>query len=136
MLELTTYPPEFELGLRAREVRLPRCGACGRFHWYPMPRCPHCLSPDIAWERPGGVATVFTCSTVSHAFDPGWAEALPYAVALVEYSGAPGVRLVGQLVGDEPGSASIGTVVEPVFLTAGTTPRLAFRAAARDAPND
>ena len=131
VLQPSGYPEEFEQGLRSKELRLPYCGTCRRFHWYPMSRCPHCLSGNIAWRGPGGVATVFTCSTVSHAFHPDWEESVPYTVVLVEYSGAPGVRLVAQLLEENPGGATIGALVEPVFLESNSIPRLAFRAAGR-----
>lgn len=33
-----------------RRLCFPRCEACGRFHWYPLTRCPHCFSADIEWR--------------------------------------------------------------------------------------
>lgn len=31
------------------ELSLPRCMACGRLHYPPLPRCPQCLSETLEW---------------------------------------------------------------------------------------
>src|SRR5262245_53985195 len=91
------FLPHFE-GLACREIRLPCCGECGRFHWYPMPRCPHCQSSDIRWTSITGAARLYSWTVVRHAFHPSLRGALPYVVALVTFDDAPGVRLITNLV--------------------------------------
>ena len=54
-------PPEFTGFFQAAckgKIAFPRCGVCGRFHWYPMPRCPHCRSRQLAWQPIAGVGEI------------------------------------------------------------------------------
>jgi hypothetical protein len=100
---------------RAGRLAFPRCRACTRFHWYPMPRCPHCLSPDVGWQPVSGDGRVYSFTRVTHAFDRSRADALPYVVAIVTFADAPGVRLVTNIVGDGLAGLSVGEAVRPVF---------------------
>lgn len=103
-------------GLRQRRLSFPLCRACGQFHWYPMPRCPHCLSTEIVWQPVTGRGEVFTFTVVHHPFDRAFAERIPYVVALVTFADAPGVRLVTNLVNVAPHDVRIGLAVEAVFV--------------------
>ena len=100
---------------RAGHVAFPRCRSCGRFHWYPMPRCPHCRRRDIEWRRVSGEAEIFSLTRVMHPFDLSRADARPYVVALVTFPDAPGVRLVTNIVGDGLDALRIGQTVMPAF---------------------
>jgi uncharacterized OB-fold protein len=120
----------FDEGLRRKILLFPRCQACGRFHWYPMPRCPYCRSEMIAWTPSSGRGVIFTCTLVEHGFDPTWKALVPYSVALVEFADAPGIRLVSLLVGNPPPATAVGSAVEPVFDLAGDRPRVLFKVVA------
>lgn len=107
-METASIPPEFLphiQGLANREIRIPRCADCLRFHWYPMPACPHCQSDALKWEVVGSDARLYSWTRVRHAFHPSLEKELPYTVALVTFSDAPGVRLVTNLV--DEGSAAL-----------------------------
>lgn len=123
--------PEFETFYdftRRGELRFPHCGACGRFHWYPMKRCPHCRSERIAWRLVSGWGRLFTWTIVRHAFDPAFAHQLPFVVGLVEFEDAPGVRLVTNIVDVPQEAVRIGMDLEPVFeATNEPHPRVTFR---------
>lgn len=124
---LPEHAPFFE-HLSNGRLTFPFCMDCGRPHWYPKPRCPHCLSSRIEWRAVAGHGRVYSFTTVHHAFDEQWRDALPYMVALVTFEDAPGVRLVTNLIGTKPEDAFIGMVVEPVPHAAGTPPdRILFR---------
>jgi uncharacterized protein len=125
--DAAAYSPDFEAGLERKTLLFPKCRACGGFHWYPMPRCPHCRSEEVEWTATTGTASIFTYTTVHHAFDHKWKSGIPYTVALVEFSDAPGIRLVSQLVSDPANLPVVGSVVEPVFDLAGKRPRVLFR---------
>jgi uncharacterized protein len=101
----------------ARQQRLafPYCRSCGQFHWYPMPRCPHCRGSDIEWRQVSGRGTLFSFTRVMHAFDKSRADALPYVVALVEFADAPGVRLITNIIDSPHDELRIGQSVAPVF---------------------
>lgn len=114
----------FVSGLTERVVRLPRCGACGRFHWYPMRLCPHCRADRISWQAVEAAGTVFTVTTVRHGFAEDLQQTVPYTVALVELADAPGVRLLAEIEGDAV--PQIGDAVAPVYRSGPDGPRLLY----------
>lgn len=99
----------------AGRLCFPKCGACGRFHWYPLPRCPHCLAVDIDWCAVEPLGTLFSWTVVRHAFTPAFAEKVPYVVGLIEFRDAPGVRLVSEIRAAPPDALRIAMPVQPVF---------------------
>jgi uncharacterized protein len=100
-------------------LSFPRCGACTRFHWYPMPLCPHCRSADIGWQAVSGRGELFSFTSVKHAFDPKRADSLPYTVGLVTFADAPGVQFITNIVGAPAEDLRVGVPVEAVFDRAG-----------------
>ncbi len=93
--------PEFEphfSHLAAGRLCFPYCMKCARFHWYPMPLCPHCQSADLAWREVAGRGTLYSWTEIHHAFDARYTGPLPYIVALIDFADAPGVRLVSNIV--------------------------------------
>jgi hypothetical protein len=100
---------------RAGKLAFPKCKACGQFHWYPMPRCPHCQSTDVQWQAISGRGELYSFTSVTHAFDPSRRDSLPYTVGLVTFADAPGVRLITNII-DAPAEAlRLGMAVDPVF---------------------
>ncbi|MGD9880812.1 MAG: OB-fold domain-containing protein [Enhydrobacter sp.] len=80
-----------------RRLGFPRCEACGRFHWYPLTRCPHCFAADIEWCAVEPRGTLYSWTVVRHAFAPTFVDRLPYVVGLIEFPDAPGIRLVSEV---------------------------------------
>lgn len=131
-------PPEFAgffEHVAAGRLAFPRCEGCQKFHWYPMPRCPHCQANRIIWQPVSGRAEIFSFTSVLHAFDKSRREDLPYIVALVVFADAPGVRLISNIVGTDYGVLHIGDTVEPVFAAAADRPLVNFRLA-KSAPGE
>lgn len=126
--------PEFTgffAAAKAGHLAFPRCEDCGRFHWYPMPRCPHCRSARIAWRNVRGEGELFSYTEVRHAFDPSRRGEVPYVVGLVTFADAPGVRMITNIVGSKATELRIGQRVVPVFPGDQTEPvRVVFRPAA------
>ncbi|SLN71678.1 Zn-ribbon domain-containing OB-fold protein [Oceanibacterium hippocampi] len=133
MKEQQSFAPEFEHFYdyaRQGELRFPKCESCGRFHWYPMKRCPHCRSEKIGWGQVRRNGTLFSWTVVRHAFDPAFADRLPYMVGLVEFDDAPGVRFVTNLTGADAEAVHIGMELEPVFAASNDPhPLVTFRPA-------
>jgi len=100
---------------RQGSLAFPRCAACARFHWYPMPVCPHCRHADVTWQPISGPGEIFSFTTVRHAFEPTRRSRLPYVVALVTFEDAPGVQLVTNIIDSPPEAIAIGARVQPVF---------------------
>ena len=118
-------------GLAAHSLRFPRCGACGRFHWYPMPGCPRCGSDAVQWHAVAGRGRLWSWTVVRHAYAPELRDRLPYVVALMTFDDAPGVRLVTNVVGVDPAALAIGMELDPVFRSDATgRPRVEFGRAA------
>lgn len=80
---------------RQHVLSIPFCNACRRWHFYPRPFCPHCLSADIEWRSASGRATLL--SFVINARGPrNFPVAAPYVVGIVEL--AEGPRMMSHIV--------------------------------------
>ena len=100
---------------RRNVLAFPHCRSCGRFHWYPMPRCPHCRATDLEWKPVSGQGRLFSFTVVRHAFDKNRRDRLPYVVGLVTFADAPGVRFITNVIGTDGSGLSIDQPLEPVF---------------------
>jgi uncharacterized OB-fold protein len=81
-------------------LHVQRCASCGTWRHPPRFLCAACGSPDWRWEPVSGRGRVFSWTVTHQALDPAFADAVPYAVLVVELD--EGVRLVGNLVGAPP----------------------------------
>jgi len=100
-------------GVRAGELRLPSCDACGQPHFPPMPACPGCGATTLTWARFDGDGQVYSWVRVHRALsgEPAWE--LPYTIAVVQLRAGPRVLAVAA---DIAGTVRIGDPVrvEPV----------------------
>ena len=98
-----------------RAMALPRCGACGRFHFYPRPVCPECWSDKLDWRPVRGRGTVWSYTIVrfAHGAHEGWKTRVPYAVALIELE--EGVRMMGNVVDCAVESVHTGMAVRLAY---------------------
>lgn len=120
----------FAENLHQGRLSFPFCKNCRLFHWYPKPLCPHCRTAATEWRAIAGPGEIFSYTVVRHAFDATWKSELPYVVALVTFTDAPGVRLVTNVIDVAPDAVRIGVAVEPVFPDAGDAEtRIRFRLA-------
>jgi uncharacterized OB-fold protein len=92
-------------------------------------RFPHCRSASIEWTEVAGTATVFTWTEVHHAFDRDFELKPPYLVALIEFSDAPGIRLVTNIVGETATGIAIGQKISPQFGERNGVPYVQFKPA-------
>lgn len=130
---MSMMPPEFAgffENASQRRLAFPYCTRCANFHWYPMPRCPHCRGRDIVWQPIDGRGELVSFSRVMHAFGKSRNGALPYVVALVKFADAPGVNLITNIDGPAMDTLHVGDAVVPVFRTDdGGQPMVEFRLA-------
>lgn len=106
----------FHQGLQAHRVVIQRCADCGTWQWPPEVLCHRCRSFDMTWAQPDASdGTVFTWTRVWHPAREGLEPAVPYLVVVVELAAAPGVRLVGNLLGDATADVVVGQRVVPEF---------------------
>ncbi len=97
-------------GLKQERLLLPYCPSCGRWHFYPRPFCPHCLSEDLTWQEAAGRGRVHSFTVCHVPAHPAFAAQLPYTMAFVDLE--EGVRLLGELIGEPP---RIGAPVQVAF---------------------
>ena len=90
-------------------LHLQRCTACDAWRHPPRFACASCGSTEWRWERASDRGQVFSWTVTHRAVDPALAAAVPYAVVVVELD--EGVRLVGNIAGDEGEVLALGTPV-------------------------
>ena len=100
---------EFYAHCAAGELRFQRCTACATWRHPPRFVCPACGSAEWTWQPASGRGQVFSWTVTHRAVDPALASAVPYAVVVVELD--EGVRLVGNIAGDEQAVLGIGRPV-------------------------
>ena len=123
------FAPHFA-HLAAGRLCFPYCAACARFHWYPMPLCPHCQSAGFEWRQVTGRGTLYSWTEIHHAFDVRYDGPLPYIVALIDFADAPGVRLVSNIVGAAADTLKLDMTVAAHFShDAHGHPQVTFRPA-------
>jgi len=98
---------------RRHELSLQRCAACGSFWFPPGALCPTCLSESWSWEQTSGRGTVYSFVVFHRLYHPGFADDLPYAVAVVELEEGP--RLPTSIVGVDDTELRCDMPVEVVF---------------------
>jgi len=112
---------------RQHRLMLRACKACGLMRYPAMHACPWCMDLGWTWKEVSGRGTIYSYETVVHAIQPGFKDATPYAVVLVELDEQRGqptpdeaLRIIGNLVKpdftpeDEP-KVAIGKRVRVVF---------------------
>ena len=103
-------------GLKEKQVRLQRCGGCGRFRYPPSQFCPSCLSDEAEWQGVSGRGTVYSFIIVHQLYHPSFREDIPYSVAVVELDEGP--RLTANIVGCANDDLRIGMPVQADFFQA------------------
>lgn len=86
-------------GCAAGELRIQHCTSCDRYVFYPRLLCPSCGSGELEWVTSDGTATLHSYA-ISHRAAPGFADDVPYVIAVVELP--EGVRMMTNLVHVEP----------------------------------
>lgn len=101
---------------RRRQLVIQRCARCGEYQFYPRGICAHCWSTEVEWVEVSGRGTVWTYTVTYQNRTPGFAEEVPYVLALVEL--AEGVKLFTNIVECRPPEVHIGMPVEVTFIRA------------------
>jgi uncharacterized OB-fold protein len=97
---------------RRHELQLPRCRDCAHLR-LPGPICPKCLSMEADWETVSGRGALYTWTVIYQRYHAGFAEELPYNVAMVELEEGP--RLISNVTGCDNGDLRVGMALEVVF---------------------
>jgi uncharacterized OB-fold protein len=93
-------------------VALQECATCGYIRYPRAIHCPQCLSTDANIRSVSGQGTIWSVAVYHRAYDDAFADALPYAVALVELDEGP--RLIGVVIDTPNVEVAIGRRVTAV----------------------
>ncbi|MFC4950070.1 Zn-ribbon domain-containing OB-fold protein [Pseudonocardia sp. GCM10023141] len=113
-------------GWLVRELRLPRCRRCNRWHTPPRSLCPFCWSDDLTFTPLSGRGTVHL-SMVLHVGPPAPVVEYPYPLVTVELEEQPGLRFTSTVVDGDADPVVIGSAVELVWIDRAGAPFPAFR---------
>lgn len=102
----------FWAATRDSRLTAQRCGRCSAFRWLPAPICPECLEPGGTWTDLAGTGTVWSFTVYHRAMHPGFADLVPYTVAMVELP--EGIRMVGTMQEPTP-DVQIGEQVTATY---------------------
>lgn len=107
-----SWTEPFWLAAREHRLTIPKCVNCGTFRFPPGPFCPECLHQPVEQVEVSGAGTVYTFTVARQGVVPVLADYVPYVVAVVELDGAPGIRVIGNIVESDPDAVEIGSRVE------------------------
>ncbi len=113
-------------GLRAGELVVRACAECGEVQWPPRALCPSCRGTSFAARPLERTGEVYTFTVVHRAFHPWFGDRVPYGVAVVDVTDAPGVRLAGLYDGPVEG-LRCGLPVEGSVEKLGGAPGIVWR---------
>ena len=84
-------------GARSGRLVVQKCGDCGKHRFPASTICDACLSEQAAWVEVSGQATVWSVCEFHRVYFKGFANEIPYNVALVRLDEGP--RMYTNLVG-------------------------------------
>lgn len=100
---------------RSGRLSIQFCRGCASFVHLPADRCPRCTGTDLDWRDISGHGRLYSYTTMHDSPGPGFADALPYIVAVVELDEQPGLLVTTNLAGTDPDTLRIGLPVEVAF---------------------
>ena len=98
---------------RRGQLLIQRCDNCNEYQFYPRGVCVACFTPNIKWVQSSGKGTVWTFTVTRQNRAPGFAEDVPYVLALVELE--EGVKMFTNIIDCPPQDVRIGMPVEVTF---------------------
>jgi hypothetical protein len=114
--ELTPENTPFWTGGERGELMIAHCDACDHAIHPPELICPKCLSRSVTPRAAAGTGVIHSYTINHQAWLPNLP--VPYALAVVDLDGEPGVRLTAQLLDVDPDSVAIGQKVRVSFVQA------------------
>jgi uncharacterized OB-fold protein len=112
--ELTPENTAFWTGGAEGRLMIAFCSDCDHAIHPPQIVCPRCWSERVESRAVAGTGNVYSF-TVNHQ---PWAPdmAVPFALAVVDVDGAPGVRVTAEVVNADAESVAIGQAMRVTFL--------------------
>jgi len=113
MPEITQENEAFWTGGARGELMITRCDDCGHSIHPPEVICPLCLSLSVHARPATGTGTVIARTINRQQWAPEMK--VPFALAIVELDGEPGVRITAPVVECDPEAVAIGDRLQVVF---------------------
>lgn len=98
---------------REHRLSIPKCRACGEYHFYPRELCPHCHSDDLEWTDVSGKGEIYSFTIARKPAGPVYAADVPYIIAMIALDEGP--RMLTNLVVDDVETVQIGDRVAVKF---------------------
>ncbi|NIJ36783.1 hypothetical protein FHR22_001432 [Sphingopyxis panaciterrae] len=111
--ELTPENTAFWTGGAEGKLMIAFCTACDDAIHPPQLICPKCWNETIEFKEVSGIGTVYTFTVNHQPWTPGLA--VPFALAVVDLDGAPGVRVTAEVVNTNPETVRIGQALRVTF---------------------
>ena len=111
--QITPEMGPFWEAARRHELVVQRCRGCGALRFPAREICSRCLARDAEWIPVSGRGTVFSYAIMHQVYHPGFADAVPYAVVVVELE--EGARILSNLIDCAVEDLRIDMTVEVVF---------------------
>ena len=100
-------------GVKRHELLIQRCKDCGTYQFYPRTLCVKCFSENVEWVKTSGNGKVYSFTIAHRASSPGFADEVPYNIAIVELD--EGVRMPASIVGCKNEDIKCDMPVQVVF---------------------
>lgn len=122
---IPNFPPHFDTdlcrpfydGLAAGELRITACPRCGVLYWYPPEVLPCHSDAHAIWRTVSPLGEVYSFTTIERSLLPGAGpESVPHSIVLVEPIDAPGIRVVGLMVGNTEPACGMQVRLDPIKL--------------------
>lgn len=91
------------------QLLLMKCNECGTVRLPSRRHCDNCLSDQFDWVQASGRGTVRTFGVMHQRYHPGFADEMPYTIAIVELEEGP--RLPTNIVKAEGREVTVGMPV-------------------------
>ncbi|MFG2939580.1 Zn-ribbon domain-containing OB-fold protein [Streptomyces sp. NPDC048282] len=114
--DIPAWQAPFWESLKAHDVRVQRCDACGVHRYVPKEICPSCQATAAAWAPVSGDGHIYTYSVVRRGPTKAYQATAPYVIAHVTM--AEGFRMVGGLLDVDPEKVAIGDPVRVRYVDA------------------
>lgn len=104
--ELTPENAAFWTGGAEGKLMIAFCSDCDAAIHPPQIICPRCWSETVERRAVAGTGSVYSFTVNHQPWAPGMQ--VPFALAVVDIDGAPGVRVTAEVVTDDPEAVAIG----------------------------
>ena len=111
--ELTPENTAFWTGGAAGKLMIAFCADCHHAIHPPQLICPKCWSEAVEEKPVPGSGIVYSYTVNHQPWAPGMQ--VPFALAVVDVDGAPGVRVTAEVVNADPESVAIGQAMRATF---------------------